>query len=391
MFYEQLLELSKVRVEGVEKTPSQIILHCYQDHSTGICPHCQQSTTQIHQYSHRQVRDLNILNREVWLHIRVKNYVCLGCNRYFTEDFDWVEPNKSYTKRQAKWIFLNCSKQPFTEVGALLNYHSKTVERIYYEEGRKVLNLRERYAKVSRLGIDEIAHRKGKSDYCCVLTDLDTNEQLDILPNRKKETIIAHFQALGQEFCQQIKAVSCDIWEPYILACQACFPNASITIDRFHVVKALNHTLDTYRKTLRKKHPQQEFFKDIKWVLFKSKIDLQQQQKLDDAFKKAPLLEELVTLRNQFNNLFDMAPNALWLNQQLDIWHKESSQLALPAIGKFLKTLKNWQILIANFAENKLTNAATEGLNNLIRYVKRISFGIPNFEHMRLRVLLNFT
>ncbi len=79
MFYEQLLELSKVRVEGVEKTPTQIILHCYQDHSTGICPHCQQSTTQIHQYSHRQVRDLNILNREVWLHIRVKNYVCLGC------------------------------------------------------------------------------------------------------------------------------------------------------------------------------------------------------------------------------------------------------------------------------------------------------------------------
>jgi transposase len=118
---------------------------------------------------------------------------------------------------------------------------------------------------------------------------------------------------------------------------------------------------------LRKEHPQQEVFKDIKWVLFKSKIDLQQQQKLDDAFKKAPLLEELVTLRNQFNNLFDIAPNALWLNQQLDIWHKESSQLALPAIGKFLKTLKNWQILIANFAENKLTNAATEGLNNLIR------------------------
>lgn len=75
--------------------------------------------------------------------------------------------------------------------------------------------------------------------------------------------------------------------EPYILACQACFPNASITIDRFHVVKALNHTLDTYRKTLRKEHPQQEVFKDIKWVLFKSKIDLQQQQKLDDAFKKA--------------------------------------------------------------------------------------------------------
>ena len=63
--------------------------------------------------------------------------------------------------------------------------------------------------------------------------------------------------------------------------------------------------------------------------------------------------------------------------------------LALPVLAPFLKTLANWQEHIANFAESRLTNAATEGLNNIIRYVKRISFGLPNFEHMRLRVLLN--
>ncbi|WP_425423219.1 transposase [Spirosoma spitsbergense] len=34
-----------------------------------------------------------------------------------------------------------------------------------------------------------------------------------------------------------------------------------------------------------------------------------------------------------------------------------------------------------------MTNAVTEGLNNVIRYVKRISYGLPNFAHLRLRVL----
>ncbi len=33
------------------------------------------------------------------------------------------------------------------------------------------------------------------------------------------------------------------------------------------------------------------------------------------------------------------------------------------------------------------SNAVTEGLNNLIRQVKRASWGMPKFQHLRLRVL----
>ena len=44
-----------------------------------------------------------------------------------------------------------------------------------------------------------------------------------------------------------------------------------------------------------------------------------------------------------------------------------------------------------NFVASGISNAVTEGCNNLVRYSRRISFGIPNFEHMRLRVLVNST
>lgn len=43
---------------------------------------------------------------------------------------------------------------------------------------------------------------------------------------------------------------------------------------------------------------------------------------------------------------------------------------------------------IAAFANENISNAVTEGLNNFLRYFKRISFGLPNFEHMRLRILV---
>ena len=310
-------------------------------------------------------------------------------NGIFHTPLEFAESGKSYTIRQAKWIFLSCAKQPFTEVGALLNMLPKTVERIYYEYGQKKLNMTARYAQVRRLGIDEIAHRKGKADFCCVLTNLDRNIQLDILPDRKKETLLAHFELLGDAFCQQIQSVSFDMWRPYLAVSQHCFPNARLVIDRFHVVKALNHTLDQYRQHLRKKTPDEAAFTHIKWVLFKTEHLTQEVQKMQAAFEQAPELEELVGLRNQFHALFEIAPTAQWLQQQLTIWKQEAQTLALPILRPFLKTLANWLPYVANFGENRLTNAATEGLNNVIRYVKRISFGLPNFQHMRLRVLLN--
>lgn len=155
------------------------------------------------------------------------------------------------------------------------------------------------------------------------------------------------------------------------------------------MVKALNESIDSYRKSLRKTFANEAVFKDIKWALFKQELSEVETENLRVAFKKNVALEELVSLRNQFHNLFEIAPNAMWLNDQLNIWSQDAQNLAMPVLNKFLKTLKKWQQYIANFAESGLTNVATEGLNNIIRYFKRIYFGVPNFEHIRLRVLLN--
>ncbi len=58
--------------------------------------------------------------------------------------------------------------------------------------------------------------------------------------------------------------------------------------------------------------------------------------------------------------------------------------------NKFVKTLNNWKDKIVNFATLQISNAATEGLNNIARLVKRFSFGLPQFTNFRLRVLARF-
>ena len=389
-FYEHLLNYPDLRIHSVDHDETKITLHCETTTGESICPQCGLSTGEVHQYDKRRVRDLDISGKEVWLDLRVRQFVCRSCNRYFHEQPDWLLPGKSYTRRQAKWAFLMCQKQAFTEAAALLNMCPKTLERLYYEQGERQLNLPQRYQKVRQLGIDEISHRKGKGDYVCVLTDLERGIPLDILPDRKKATLKAHFEQLGAQFCQQIEVVACDIWPTYINVAEEVFPHATVVIDRFHVVKALNEVLDKERKALRRKYPNNEHFKHLKWTLFKRPEHCTQAQmtQLEQALEEAWELEEIYQLRNTFNAIFDLATHPKEMKCQLNQWIKHAQKLNHKPMNIFLKTLNNRIKQITAFAQYRVTNAITEGLNNIIRYFKRISFDIPNFKNMRLRILI---
>ena len=389
IFFEQLLEIADLRVDQIAYEPGRIVVHCHSEQPVQACPRCGSIQEKpVRRYEERRVRDLDISGKEVWLYLRVRQFECER-GHYFQEPFAWVAPGKSYTLRQAKFIFEMCARQPFSEVGAIVNMQAKTVERLCYAQAKQVINLTERYAKVHELGIDELSLHKGKGDYCCVLTDLRTGTQLDILPDRKKETLVVHFQGLGPVFCQQIRHVSCDMWGAYSEVAKECFPQAKITIDRFHVVEALNDVLDGIRKTLRKEQPKEECFKQLKWILFKRAEHLtdEQVEALGKAFEKDARLQEAYQLRNRFYHIFDYAQDKEQASKWLERWVKDVHFTNNPAWNKFLKTLGNWKEHILNYVASGLSNAATEGLNNLIRYMRRLSFGLPNFEHMKLRIL----
>ena len=388
-FYEQLLGLPDLRVDRVELTPNRITLTCHITTQAQACPHCLRLTEEVNQFTQRLIRDLDMSGRQVWLQIQLRQWVCPDCNRYFSQRLPWADPAKSYTHRQAKWILDCCARQPFTQVAALLDMCPKTAERLYYHQVQTQLklNLPARYAQVRRLGIDEIAHRKGKAHYCCVLTDLDRGIALDVLPSRSKKALLAHFEQLGPRFCAQIEAVSFDMWPAYNSVSQACFPQALRVIDRFHVVKALNEVLDGLRRKLRREHPRVVAYKGIKWCLFTAQPDAAQQAQLAFAFGHSPLLKQVVALRNDFHTHFETSVDAPTLLGHLQGWLVAAQATAYGGFRGFMTTLSNWLEPIANFAHERLSNAVTEGLNNVIRYMKRISYGLPNFAHLRLRVL----
>ena len=52
------------------------------------------------------------------------------------------------------------------------------------------------------------------------------------------------------------------------------------------------------------------------------------------------------------------------------------------------KTYYNWYREIKNSLEVPYSNGATEGFNNKIKVLKRVSFGIKKFINLKARILL---
>jgi transposase len=59
-----------------------------------------------------------------------------------------------------------------------------------------------------------------------------------------------------------------------------------------------------------------------------------------------------------------------------------------PEIQKLGRTLSRWFDKICNFHTARVSNGPTEGINNLVKRIKRTGFGFRNFANFRTRVLL---
>lgn len=387
--YEQLLNLPSLAIDDVVIEPQSIMIFCHVQSLVSLCPNCGKESSQVNQYYRRHLRDLNMGVRQVYLDVKMRQFYCSDCNRYYSEPLDFADMNKDFTHRQTDYMFCLARKQSYTEVAAIVDTSPKTIERLVLARCSEMIDVPARYRQVRRLGIDEHSHRKGKKDYLCILTDLDRGIIIDMLPDRKKDTLIAHFQGLGAEFCDQITDVACDCWDAYIEASRRCFPQANIVLDRFHIVKLLNESLDVVRKKLRKSDKNNPVYKKLKWLLYKQYHTLSDAQldTMQAAFEQSPSLEQIYRARERFHHILDTSGSVESALAAMQQWQNDLAQQHITAFDTFVKTLGRIKEYVANYVLNHLSNAVTEGLNNLIRSVRRTAFGMTNFINLRLRVL----
>ena len=384
--YTGILNIPNLKVEKVEYSEKELNIYCKIEKETAeICPSCQTEVFSKREKYRREVNDLGISGRKVILHLLVHQYDCDCCGRNFSEKFDFVEPNKSYTKRQAKWVFEMSAQQSHYRVAALIGYSHKTIERICYNQ---IINREVNWEKIRRIGLDEFAFKKGHKDFITVIVDLDTHNIIDILEERSKEFLRTYFQSLGPSFCTRIEDFCSDMWGPFQDLAKEIFPNANIHVDRFHWTIHLNKVLDNERKSIRKENKEEEAYKRLKWKLIKRPENLTDQEieDLRKAFNLNSELEDLYEMRNTFQAIFDTNFSCSFAKEQIDHWLKQAKRMGNKHLDKFTDLFNRHKDNILNYFKNRLSSGAVEGTNNLLRTVKRFTFNMTNFQHFKFRV-----
>jgi len=383
----QLLSIPNYKVVGVEMADDIITLDIESTLDGAECPRCDTYCTDLHENHPRTVRDLPISGKVCYLRFVRRRFFCSHCRSPFSESLSFVGERRDYTKRYEAWIFHQVKENNITAVQRLEGLTYDQIESIFLTEARGRIPANP-FASLKRLGIDEISLRKGKQDFVLILTNLDTGDVVDVLEKRTQDKLRARLEQLTEQERSQIVEVAIDMWEPYSNVCEELLPNADITVDRFHVAKAVNEELKKLKNQEKKQHP--EVIEGAHYPLLKNQEDLTdtQQEKLDQVYETCPTLKMAHRLKECLRHIFEYDSTKEKAIQRLQKWsHIAEREQLFP---EFRKTLARWMDKIANYFHQRTTSGMVEGINNKVKLIKRRAFGFRNFGNFRLRVMVAF-
>jgi transposase len=271
---------------------------------------------------------------------------------------------------------------------------------------------------VRRLGmprvlcIDEIRFSSQfDQKYCCVLLDFETGRIVDIVRSRQKAYLEEYFDAIPYGERARVKWLVSDMYDEYDSVRRLFLPNATLAVDRFHVVVQLTNAINVIRTRVMKGRD-----KDPGVQLHEIPLEgVPQAPGRDHAEDGTPTrrtgedgpYEEMVRrclgLSPDLRECWDALQDLLNIHEGPVVIHRraEGGRLHIGEADVLLgrggqeggPTYKKWKNGIAEgLARNemglKLSNGRMECLNNRIKTIIKDAYGYRNFERFRKRALL---
>ena len=395
--FNQILNLPEVIIKNYQFIDSfGWLLIVEKKEKKSPCPNCGCLSERLHQNYRYLVRDLPLMEQDVYLRVNRRQFKYYRCQKPFCEEFNFVKKTRTYTERLAEKVITEVLESDLKNVAQRNGLSEKEVETILKEKFSEFKTDKPRELK--KLGIDEIAWVKGHKNYCAVLVDLETRKPVDILEKRTQECLRECFEGWGTEVLEKIEEVSIDLWSSYKNLVKELMPNAEVVADRFHFMKLVNEELDTERKAIKRKgeklknKPERERvvggIKKSKYCLLKNEKDLndEQKEKLKQIKKDFPKLANMHRLKEELRNIFENSNSEVVGLLNLSDWLRDAAS----DFPNTCATIIRWFGEIIAYFENRTTQGVVEGINNKLKLIKRKAYGFRNFDNFRLRSLLSF-
>lgn len=312
----------------------------------------------------------------------------MGCKKVFTEQIDGIKPRARLTERLARDILYVSDR--FANLKAVKE-HTRVATGTIYKKHYAQLELKWRERKndpwPTTIGIDEHSFSRNKErghrEFVTMVVDYNNKRLKELLPTRtvaELERGLAYIP--GRE---KVKNVCMDLSPVYRSFARDFFPNAKIITDKFHVVRLPYPALIKHLKATKKNTKEHRIRRKL---LLKSSITLERSKRemIEEWLKNYPEIRELYYAKETLLKVY-RCPNAGWAKRLLIKLTDTLAHSKLPELNTLRRTLMSWMEEILNYFENKLTNARTEGYNNVAKQVQKRAYGFKNFANYRLKLL----
>lgn len=384
-FTTELLQIEDVLVENITTFPDKQIISISLVKQAQICPHCSSITNKVHDYRKQKIKDLSNFALPTELFLKRRRYTCTTCGKHFSEENSFVGKYQRTTSRMNRAILASLSeKRSFKSIalqcGCSVNKVMRINDKISYPKPKLPMVL----------SIDEFKGNLDNVKFQCIVADAENKKTLDILPNRDPETLTAYFNSFSHEERNVVKYVVIDMSTTFRKLIKTCFPNAKIVVDKFHLVRLIQWGLEDIRKMVQKSFHQyrRKYFKKSRFILLKRRIKLSQaeQEQLAIMLSVSDKLCQGYSLKERFFEIID-CNDATQIKKLLGDWCEYALKLNIPKFNTIVTTINKWYKEIFTMLVTPYNNGYTEGCNNRAKVLKRISFGLRNFERFRNRLL----
>jgi len=378
------------KIESLEKE-RKILVWVRSPRVRTSCPFCNRGTSKVHQYKLREVKHGWFQGKQIILKVKYRRFKCKFCTKVFTEKLPGID-RKRYTYQFRENVLSELKMASFSSTAKKLNISPNTLIRFLRE---LKLNGSEKIMWPKRgeivLGID--AHSFSGKYLVTTITELKRHRLLKVLPDNKQITLIRFLNSIPKQVKSRIRIVCIDMDNRFKSAIRKSLPYTKIVVDKYHVLKEGERVLEYIRLIIQE-------INDKRYGRIPKQLLLKPKERLTDLERK-----KLELIWEKYKN-YPCLQTAWWAKEKIrDIYYSPNYQIArykLKSLIFYLETertgelkvlagtLRRWKEYILNYFHTYVTNGYTEGLNNKIKLIKRISFGFRNIQNYIAKITLAF-
>lgn len=332
-------------------------------------------------------RHLNFFEHECYINCRTPR-IDLGGNKTELISPPWAGVVSGFTLLFEALVMELCAHMPVHSVCQIIKESDNKIWRMLEKYVDKAL-ASEDYSHITAVGMDETSRAKGHN-YITLFVDMLKGKTVHVADGKDNQTVNEFVKSLETHNGNrnQVTDVSCDMSPAYIKGVKAFLPNATITFDKFHILKIINGAVDQVR---REEILSQPILTNARYVLLKNEQNLtqNQRQKLEELQLSKLNLKSIRALhiRENFQEIYKASTDEDF-EIMLKKWYFWATHSRLDPVIKAAKTIKrHWDGVLA-WKKSQISNGILEGLNSIVQAAKAKARGFRTFRYFRVVVFL---